>query len=457
MDLVLVNPNDRITTDLSAIEPPFWCMMLASYVKERGYSVAIVDAEAENLTPEKTAQRVIELNPRLVSIVLQGRNPSVSSTPKMIPTKEILKFLCGYHPILIGIHPSALPYQTSLECETALICQGEGFETLVGLLRGDILSEIPGLGERGVAPLITNLPTPDWGLIDMSLYRAHNWHCWGTDRKPYGVLYTSLGCPYSCYYCNIKTLYNNIPGIRYRALGDIELEVSLLVEKYHVKNIKIMDEIFTLRPDRIRSICDILKGNGLNIWAYARVDKVNKDLLIAIKDAGINWLCYGFESANLGIREGMGKSYLNSLTDRVIKETQEAGINILANFIFGLPDDTYDTMQQTLNMAKLYNFEFVNFYVAIPYPGSRLFRNLNINLNKFNKQLTGDWGAYAQYSPHPLTLGTKYVTPQAVVDSRDKAFREYIERPEYLDMIRHKFGEKAIKEIGVMKKWNPRK
>ncbi len=450
-DLVLVNPNDSLPTQMSAVEPPFWCMMLSSYIKSKGYQVKIIDAEAEELTPEVTAKKIRDIHPRLVAIVVQGRNPSASSTPKMVATHKLLECLNYYPSILIGIHPSALPSQTFMEEKATYICQGEGFITLQGLLEKQPSALIEGLWPNQPAPLLQDLPTPDWDGIDIKLYKAHNWHCFGgRERSPYGVLYTSLGCPYKCFYCNIKTLYNGKPGIRYRKLEDVYQELDFFAS-HGIKNIKIMDELFTLRGDRVADICDyiIKKGYDFNIWAYARVDTVNKQMLKRMQQAGINWLCYGFESASEMIREGSKKHYEQEIMEYAVRITQYEGINILANFIFGLPDDTIETMQETLDISLKYQFEFINYYVAMAYPGSDLYSLSGLGNSK-------TWGEYAQYSSQTVPMGTKYLSPQEVLDFRDKAFKKYVTNPEYLAKMERKFGIETVNELKGMAIWNPR-
>ena len=225
MDLVLVNPGARaqvygkLGSSLSGIEPPLWCGLIAGFIREHGYSVKIIDAEAENWSPEYTAQVIAEYNPLLASVIVLGSNPSVSSTPKMTAVGELLRALKQKAPyvkaILGGLHPSALPEQTLREEETDFVCQGEGFHIILQLLEvlksGKELSgyKIPGLwytqnGEvisSPPAPLVNpdELPLAAWDLLPMDKYRAHNWHCFEhiDQRQPYAVIYTSLGCPFN--------------------------------------------------------------------------------------------------------------------------------------------------------------------------------------------------------------------------------------------------------------------
>lgn len=477
IDLLLVNPSDRslyqeLGSSISGVEPPFWAGLIASFIRRHSYLVAILDADAENLSPEEVADRAIEYKPLLTAVIAQGSAPATSSTPKMAPAGEFLKALKRKTPhltaILGGIHPSALPERTlHEEYEVDFICQGECFTSILDLLngihdQGDWLS-IKGLwyrtgdGIRGSPRpgLISekDLPPVAWDLLDMTKYRAHNWHCLDSldQRSPYAVIYTSLGCPYNCDFCNIHQMYlGDKPSIRYRKPEDVVEEIDLLVTRYGVRNIKVMDELFTLKKDYVHRLCDLIikRGYDLNIWAYGRVGLVDYEMLKKMKRAGINWVCYGFESASEVVRRGVAKRFGQSKMHKTIQMTYDAGMHIQANFIFGLPSDNLETMQDTLEMAKAYNFEWVNFYCAMAYPGSKLYDDAIKN----GTRLPETWAVYGQYSEGFLPLPTKHLSGEEVLRFRDKAFKEYFTNPRYLRMIERKFGEKAVDHIKEMLK-----
>ena len=478
LDLLLVNPGARaqvygkLGSSLSGIEPPLWAGLIAAFVREHGYSVKIIDAEAENWSPEYTAEKIAEYNPLLAGVVVLGSNPSASSTPKMTAAGELLRANKKKAPhiktIISGLHPSALPEQTLREEEVDFIAQGEGFYTILQLLEGlksgkeAIDSQIPGLWYRQngevmstpQAPLVNpdELPMAAWDLLPMDKYRAHNWQCFEhiDQRQPYAFIYTSLGCPYNCSYCNIHALYNDKPSIRFRSPEKVMEEIDLLVRNYKIKNIKFMDELFAIKEDRVTRLCDLIiqRGYDLNIWAYARVDTVNEPMLKKMKQAGINWLCYGFESASRKVRKGVAKKTEQEVTDRAIEMTRAAGIYILANFIFGLPDDDLETMQETLDMAKEYNFEYVNFYAAMAYPGSQLYHDAI----KQGVKLPESWHGYGQFSEEALPLPTKHLSTAEVLRFRDRAFNEYFSNPRYLEMVRQKFGPEIVEHVQDMLK-----
>ncbi len=123
------------------------------------------------------------------------------------------------------------------------------------------------------------------------------------------------------------------------------------------------------------AFCDelIARNYDLNIWAYARVDTVRPHMLEKLRKAGIKWLALGIEFGSEHVRDGAEKSFTQSEIIDIIRQIQQAGLSVIGNFIFGLPDDDLATMQQTLDLAVELNCEFANFYSAMAYPGSPLF------------------------------------------------------------------------------------
>lgn len=464
VDVVLINPGDKkqiyqhLADDASAIEPPFWVAVLAAFLRNHGLSVQLIDANAENLAPEHIAEKIDELNPYLAAVIVYGSQPSASTQNMTITGKicQVLKSNTSAKVAIGGLHPSALPKRTLEEEAVDFVIEGEGPLTLKGLT--EVLKNnssnykgIPGLWyyEQGSirhnprASLIRDLdeilPIAAWDLLPMKKYRAHNWHCFDNlnHRTPYGAIYTSLGCPYSCVFCCINTPFGK-PGIRYRSPLVVIKEIEVLVRDYGIKNLKIVDELFILHEKHYMAIVDLIidRGFDLNIWAYARVDTVKGKNLERMKKSGIQWLALGIESANPDIRKGAEKKMKVTDIKNVVRMIQESGIRVIGNYLFGLPEDTLETMQETLEMALDLNCEFANFYSAMAYPGSRLY---DIALRE-NWTLPKEWHGYSQHAYETLPLPTKFITAQEVLKFRDDAFHKYFESKRYLTMIEEKFG-----------------
>jgi len=475
IDLLLIRPGGTkeaygdLRLSISAIEPPVWAGLIAAFVREKGLSVRIIDAEVENYSDEHVVDEIAQCSPGLIAIGAVGSNPSASSTPKMVPAGRLLSIIKNKLPhintALYGIHPSALVEKTLNHEKVDFIFKGECFYTVVKLL-GELNSgnkeknyNIDGLWYKKDGVVVPNgwgrlvkdiddLPFVAWDMLPMNKYRAHNWHCFKNldERQPYAALYTSFGCPFSCTFCNIKANYNGKPSIRFRSPKKIIQEIDLLVKKYKVKNIKFADEIFVLKESRVIEICDLIiqRGYDLNIWAYTRIDTINETLLKKMKRAGINWLAFGIESANKKVRDGVVKGRFGQDAIRqTIKMTHKAGIHIVANFVLGLPDDDAQTMQETFDMAKDLNCEYVNLYTAMAYPGSQLYEDMV----QQGVSLPDNWLSYAQFSKETLPLPTKYLSSSDVLRFRDRAFDEYHSNPCYLEKIREKFGLDTVQHI----------
>jgi len=473
-DIVLINPGDRrqiyqdLEENLSAVEPPFWVAVTAAYLRKNGLDVAVIDSNAENITPEETAARAACLDPLLSVVVVYGSQPS-ASTQNMTVAGRICTALSrdtSSKVAIGGLHPSALPERTLMEEDVDFVVVGEGPFTLDALVRvlkkgASEYARVPGLVymegkelRRTARPCLVRdldkyLPAGAWDLLPMDRYRAHNWHCFDDlkNRMNYGAIYTSLGCPYSCVFCCINAPFGS-PGIRYRSPELVVDEIGLLVKNHGVKNLKIVDELFVLDERHYMSIVEglIKKGYGLNIWAYARVDTVKPENLKKMKLAGINWLALGIESANPDVRDGASKRMRVRDIAGVVQAIRAEGIRVIGNYIFGLPDDDMETMRETLHVAKELNCEFANFYCAMAYPGSRLY---DIAVDKGWK-MPEAWHGFSQHSYEMLPLPTKHISAREVVGFRDDAFHEYFEDPGYLEMVTETFGRPVRSHIEGM-------
>ena len=473
IDIVFINPGDRkavfqdLGKDLTAIEPPFQIASYASFLRNEGFSVAIIDSNALNISPEETAQKVKDLNPLLSVVIVYGNQPSASTQNMTISGRIVTELKKGTDSKVAigGLHPSALPQRTLQEEDVDFVIEGEEqipLKELLESLKGNRdYSRVSGLWYRENGEVKHNpkpkliddldryLPIASWDLLPMEKYRAHNWHCFDDieNRMPYGAIYTSLGCPYKCTFCCINAPFGG-SSIRYRSPELVVEEIELLNKKYGIKNIKIIDEMFVLDERHYMKIVDLLieKDLDLNIWAYARVDTVHEKTLSKMKQAGFNWLALGIESANADVRDGASKKMRVKDIQGIVHKIQDAGIRVIGNYIFGLPDDTKESMQETLDMAKELNCEFANFYCAMAYPGSQLY---NIAL-KEGWRLPDEWTGYSQHSYNIQPLPSKTLSAKEIVAFRDNAFHEYNENEKYLDMLEEKFGvdvKEHMKEI----------
>lgn len=478
LDLLLINPNarDRIYQalggELTAVEPPLWCRLIAGYVRDRDYKVEIIDAEAEGWGPETVADKVAARNPRLVGMIVFGHQPS-ASTQQMAAASPTCRAIKERNPdqkiIIIGGHVAALPERTLREEAADFVCNSEGpitVQELLDVLRSDTpddVSKVQGLVWSDNGEIRNNVSPPlireldkelhgnVWDLLPMEKYRAHNWQCFGEleSRMPYASIYTSLGCPYKCTFCCINAPFGT-NRYRMRSPKAVAEEIDVLHNTYGVKTIKIIDEMFVLNERHVTALCDelIARDYGLNIWAYARVDTVKEHMLDKLRKAGVRWLALGIESGSEHVRDGAEKSFNQEEIIQIVRQIQKAGISVIGNFIFGLPDDDLETMRETLKLAAELNCEFANFYSAMAYPGSPLY----LMAVKNQWPLPQTWSGFSQHSYDCLPLPTERLSAAEVLKFRDHAFNEYFNNKRYLDMVTQKFGWDTRAHIETMTK-----
>ena len=241
-----------------------------------------------------------------------------------------------------------------------------------------------------------DLPGYAWDLLPkknkpLDLYRSPMWHAEydQNKRSPYAALQTSLGCQFKCDFCMINIINrndndevgvsSNYNKMRYWSTDFIIKEFTKLYN-YGVRTIRIVDEMFLLNPKYYKPLCEQLKklnkDDELRMWAYSRIDTVKRpEILSLVRSAGIKWLCLGIESGNKNIRLEVSKGKFEDVDVRkIVKQIHEADIEIMANYIFGLPGDDHESMKNTYELSKELCTSGWNTYAAMALPGSRLYK-----------------------------------------------------------------------------------
>ena len=464
MDILFITPDSSkevyqgLADRYSAIEPPVWALLLAGALRDK-YKVGVLDPLAEGLTDHEAWIRIANSHPKLICFVVYGQNPN-SGTTNMAGAERLAKHIrgCSSIPIaFIGSHPSALPDETLKLYYVDYVLPGDGLEGLVKIMEG----APPGIIWGKPSPP-SAFPAYAWDLIpSLDHYRAHVWHCNFDEskRSPFAAIYTSLGCKFKCDFCMINMVNKSSPdqldssqstGIRYFSTEFVLNELEKL-QKMGVKNVRLSDEMFFFNKNHylpiVRGIIE--RGIKLNLWAYARVDTVRPEYLAEFKKAGINWLCLGIEASNQKIRREISKgSYEETDVRQVCREIQDSGINLLANFIFGLPDEDVSSMEETLKLALEINAEHTNYYPCMALPGTPLYRQAAVS----GIPLPDKWSAFSFHSYDCLPLPTKHCSAAEVLAFRDEAWTKTSLNPAYLELAQSKFGTaEAIKKQAEIK------
>jgi len=479
LNLLLVNIGGTkkkvyqdLSKDFSAVEPPFWAALMAGYVRKNGFSVDILDASVRNLSIEETAREIRDRNAEITAIVVYGQQANTCA-PIMGGVGELCRQIKQLGPeikiILTGWHPSALPERTLREESCDLVIQGEGFHPLLEILKKHPYEKVPGLWWReggairhnargaNIEDLTGELSDVAWDLLPLvgGDYRAFNWMTLQSleTRSHYASIFTSLGCPYKCSFCAIHATFGE-RRIRYWSPDWALKQFDILARQYGVKHINLIDELFVFDARHYLPIAEGLleRDYKLNFCAFARVDRVDAmdpAELKLLKKAGFNWFKLGIESGSTAVLAKAHKGkYDKECIRRVVGKIHEAGIDLCANFIFGLPGDTRETMQETLDLAVELNCAFPSFFCAMAPPGSDLYSEALGS----GAALPDNWLGYAQQAYEFLPLRTDALSAEEILRFRDDAFTAYFSSPRYLASIEKKFGRAARDHVEAMTK-----
>ena len=498
-DVLFINPGNHqaiyqgLAENFSAIEPPTWALLLAQSVRTVGYVPVILDANAERLSASAVVTRVLELKPRLICFVVYGQNPNsgtVNMSGAVLLANEIKAYGIDIPISAVGSHISALPKEV-LESEPSIdiVFCNEGVYALRALLATDLASlagcrDVRGIGFRidgeciltdpeSIVPqdkMDVDLPGYAWDLLPfkekpLDLYRSHFWHAEydHNNRTPFAAIYTSLGCMFHCNFCMINILNrndndeigvaSNYAKMRFWSPELIISEFEKLIDM-GVRTLRISDEMFLLNKKYYVPLCEMLRDRGygekLSMWAYSRIDTVKDNAqLQLIRAAGIKWLCLGIENAEKRVRMEVTKGKFADVEIRdVVKIVHDADVDIIANYLFGLPGDDHASMKKTLDLSLSLCTVAWNGYAAMALPGSALYKNA---LEK-NYQLPSDYTGYSFHSYDTIPLPTDHLTPEDILRFRDYAFQVYHTDKKFLEKIRGRYGEQAVKNISEMVK-----
>ena len=215
-----------------------------------------------------------------------------------------------------------------------------------------------------------------------------------------------------------------------------------------VRTIRIVDEMFLLNPKYYIPLCEELakrnKDDSLRIWSYSRIDTVKRpEILKLVRKAGIKWLALGIESANKKVRLEVDKGKFEDVDVRkVIEKVHAADINVIANYIFGLPGDTKETIDSTIKLSLELCTAGWNTYPAMALPGSKLYKDAFDNGVKLPENYEG----YSFHSFDTVPLPTEKLTAKDVITLRDDAFNIYHKDKAFLKSIEKKVWKNCCRK-----------
>jgi radical SAM superfamily enzyme YgiQ (UPF0313 family) len=431
MRVALVRPNHHS----HLIQPPLALGYLASYLQSQGHQTRTVDGVNLDLTNEALAERCADAD--LVGVsVLSDYYPQTVELAKLLKGRG-LKVVMG------GPHVAVIPKQVLEETGADFAVMGEG-EAAMGELAASLQEGGDGEGLAGVltrrtpeAPVrqqikdLDSLPFPDWDQMAPSTYPMAP-HGGVAKNYPIAPMTSSRGCPYACSFCSSPSLWQR--RIRFRSPDNVVQEVEWMVRRYGVKEIHFEDDNLTMRREHAWGIAEGMLRKGLRVsWATPngiRADKVDRELMTLMRDSGLYSVAFGIESADPEVLRRCGKKATVDHMEKAINIASDLGIITQGFFIFGLPGETPQSIERTINFAVSSRLDKAQFLLLDVMPGTRIWDEM---------EHKPDLSSYQSY--HDITWCPDGLDPDVLKKTPGRAFRKFfLSRPrrvlKMLSMIR---------------------
>ncbi|HUT53059.1 MAG TPA: radical SAM protein [bacterium] len=386
MKVLLVNPPaKRMVRSILPAEveaerglfPPLGVLYLAASLRGLAdVTVHVIDAQAEGLAADDVALRVIEHEYDVVGVT--------ALTFTLVDAMDVALAVKAARPgtvvIAGGPHSHIFPEATLGLGPFDAVCRGEGELSLRSLIAGwpgTRDDPPPGIwwrggkkGEPDAAPVIEaldGLPFPARRLSRVELY-----HSVLSGLRPITTMMSSRGCPFGCVFCDRPHLGKRFrPRSATNVVDEMEEAAGL-----GIKEIVFYDDTFTVDRERVRQIAELILTRGLRVaWdVRARVSDLEADDYKLCRRAGMTRVHFGVESGDPELLKSLRKGITIGQAREAFKWAREAGLETLAYFMAGLPGETGETMQRTLELAIELSPDYAHFSVLIPFPGTPVYQ-----------------------------------------------------------------------------------
>lgn len=345
------------------------------------------------VTCQQLARQIKKQNPEL-PVVAGGPHVSVARQEVLAGTPEIDFGIFG-------------------EGESALLALAE---VLDGNRQPEAerLRQVPSLLFRDNGKVCLTKPAPRLSDLDILPFPSFE----GFPLQNYSCypLSTSRGCPYDCIYCASSAVI----GRRWYARSPQSLlaEIQAAQSRYGFDNFYVIDDSFNLDQERVKAFCRLLLNNRIGMsWGTCgfRADRSDPEMLALMRESGCSGVCVGIESANPKVLKKIGKGETIDQIREGIERIHASGLHITGMFMIGNPGDTYATVLESLEFARSLPLDVVRFYLAIPYPETRLWTYVM----KHGRFLQADYRNFHDFSEEPV-----FETDDFTAEERRGAYRE---------------------------------
>ncbi|MBI4304234.1 MAG: cobalamin B12-binding domain-containing protein, partial [Chloroflexi bacterium] len=377
--VLLVNPTHN--AEWRGVTPHIGQAYLAQTLKEKGIEYDVLDMNL-GYGLKHLHKKIQEFQPDLVGMSL------ISLEYKRLYNlvSEVKKMDGKVKTVVGGPHVTILRDTVLKECPAAdygVVYEGEG--TLTELCRGIAEDKIQGLLFRddghitytGNRPFVTDLdqlPWPRYEKFERGRYVREI------------TIYSSRGCPHQCIFCPNRIIS---PVFRVRSPKHVVDEIEYWYDKGY-RQFNFDDDNFNMIRERVFGVCDEIERRGLKKLFLRcsngiRADRVDREMLIRMREVGFHYIAFGVDAGNNKMLAVVKKGETIEAIESAVSKACELGYDVKLLFVVGTPQETREDVEDKVRLSRKHPVQEVHFYNTIPYPGTELYDYVKEN-NLFLRQ-----------------------------------------------------------------------
>jgi len=429
LNITLVNPPYRTRPHQHPPFPPLGIGYLAAVLEKNGFDVDVIDCQASRYTYEDYRREIVERKPDVVG--------ATAPTRLYNSAKEVLRISKEVHPnvvtLLGGAHVTFWNEKALQECpQLDVVVRKEGEYTLLELAQrleaGKDIVDVVGTTQRQSEGFVFNKDRAFIEDLDELPFPAR--HLWDLEaiRKQEDMFYliTSRGCTAWCNFCAAVRMFGR--RYRMRSIRNVVDELEFLCKTYNAENFTFCDDAFTVDMKRTEELCEEINRRNLKIkWNMGtRVDRVSRELLQKMKEAGCVSMWCGLESGTQEVLNDMHKGISTDQTRKALKWVRELGLKPTPNVLLGYPGETMASAMRSIKFAEEVSPDEVAYYnIATPYPGTPM----------YDEVMQKGWVRNTNFDDYDATqpiFETPQLSMQDLQALYDYAFKSFYTRPSYV-------------------------
>ena len=420
--------------------PPIDLMKIAGYLRKCGIESMLCDANTLKMSVDDIAGLIEKESPRFIVFTTS----TTAINHDMLVAKRIKEISPDIITATFGAHIKGAPAQT-LEENACLDVSIYGDPEMVVkeiIQKNYNLTEVKGIYYRNGSEIIKNDPHPPVANLDEYGIAAHDmidpvlYQDPFSKRKPLTITYGQIGCINKCTYC-MSTLYG---GLRMRTVPHFFEELKF-IERLGFKGDLFIDCGFTNNLKWANDLMDMMIKDSIDLtwWCLSRADHLDEKILKKMKAAGCHSVGVGVESANAGIIKNIKKRVDTDQALKVVRMAHKHEMRILLYFQLGLPGETKETMQETLDFALKSGADLVTFGIATPVPGTQFYDYIK----EQGLFITDDWNDFDPTLPPVFSYPG--LSSEEIYEFSKKAYKAFYMRPSYI--LKRFAGQRSLHDI----------